>query len=109
MHRRRFTVLLLLAVSVFASGRWSRATPPQGQGRTPAAVHVEMRNVMYHCTDQIAVHLLQLQGLVLPTPRTRLPVVDDVQSFTLALHFAERVAKIFARAEQHALNQARHG
>jgi hypothetical protein len=48
-----------------------------------------MRNVMYHCTDQVAVHVLQLHGWVLPTQRARLPVLDDVQSFTLAIHFAE--------------------
>ena len=43
MNRRRFTVLLLLVVSFFAPGRWSHAIPPQGQGRTPSAVYVEMR------------------------------------------------------------------
>jgi hypothetical protein len=52
-------------------------------------VQVDMRNVMYHFTDQVAVHILQLHGLVLPTQRARLPVFDDVQSFTLAIHFAE--------------------
>jgi hypothetical protein len=48
-----------------------------------------MRNVMYHFTDQVAVHILQLHGLVLPTQRARLPVFDDVQSFAFAIHFAE--------------------
>jgi hypothetical protein len=48
-----------------------------------------MRNVMYHFTDQVAVHIRQLHGRVLPTQRARLPVLDDVQSFTFAIDFAE--------------------
>jgi hypothetical protein len=44
---------------------------------------------MYHCTDQVVIHIRQLQGRVLPTQRARLPVLDDVQSFTVAITFAE--------------------
>jgi hypothetical protein len=53
------------------------------------AVQVDMRNVIYHCTDQFAVHIHQLHGLVLPTQHERFPVLDDVQSFTIAIAFAE--------------------
>jgi hypothetical protein len=57
MNRRMLPVLLLVAVSFFAPGRSSRATPPPEQGRTRLAVQVDMRNVLYHCTDRIVVHI----------------------------------------------------
>jgi hypothetical protein len=44
---------------------------------------------MYHCTDQFVVHIRQLHGTVLPTQRERFPTLDDVQSFTVAIAFAE--------------------
>ena len=80
---------LLVVVGFGAPGRPSLAKPSRVPGRTTPAVQVDMRNVMYHFTDQIAVHVHQLQGRVLPTPRARLPVFDDVESFTFAIAFAE--------------------
>jgi hypothetical protein len=102
MNRRMLPVLLLVAVSFFAPGRSSRATPPPEQGRTRLAVQVDMRNVLYHCTDRIVVHIRQLHGKVPPTQRARVPVFDDVQSFTLALEFAE--IAIGMEALSHLLN-----
>jgi hypothetical protein len=89
MTRILITVGLLMVVGFGAPGRPSLAKPSRVQGRTTPAVQVDMRNVMYHFTDQIAVHIHQLQGRVLPTPRARLPVFDDVESFTFAIAFAE--------------------
>jgi hypothetical protein len=87
MNRIMVTVLLLVVVGFF--GRPSFAKPPQEKTSKTPAVQMDMRNVMYHFTDQIAVHILQLHGRVLPTQRARLPVFDDVESFTFALDFAE--------------------
>src|SRR6266446_2685465 len=103
MNRLTFTVLLLVAVGCCTEGRPSLAKPPQEKRSTTSAVQVDMRNVMYHITDQVAVHILQLQGLVLPTKRHGLPVFDDVQSFTLAIRFAE--IAIGMDALSHILNQ----
>ena len=89
MDRFTFIVLLLVVVGCVTTGRSSLAKLPQEQGSKTPAVQVDMRNVMYHFTDQVAVHILQLHGLVLPTQGARLPVFDDVQSFTFAIHFAE--------------------
>ncbi len=102
MNRLTFTVLLLVAVGCGIPGRWSLAKPPQQKRSTTSAVQVDMRNVMYHVTDHVAVHILQLQGLVLPTKRQGIPVFDDVQSFTLAIHFAE--IAIGMEALSHILN-----
>jgi hypothetical protein len=89
MQRILVTVWLLVVVGFGAPGRPSLAKPARAQGRTTPAVQVDMRNVIYHFTDQIAVHIHQLQGRVLPTPRARFPVFDDVESFTFAIAFAE--------------------
>ena len=46
-----------------------------------------MRNVMYHFTDSVAVHIRTLQGQLVP--KGELPVFDDKQSFTLDIKAAE--------------------
>jgi hypothetical protein len=102
MHRLTFTVLLFVAVGCCTAGRPTLAKPPQQKRSPTSAVQVDMRNVMYHITDQVAVHILQLQGLVLPTKRHGLPVFDDIQSFTLAIHYAE--IAISTEALSHILN-----
>jgi len=89
MNRITLIALLLIVVACVTTGRSSLAKPPQEKGSKTPAVQVDMRNVVYHFTDQVTVHILQLHGLVLPTQRERLPVLDDVQSFTFAIHFAE--------------------
>src|SRR5215468_2319425 len=89
MDRITFIILLLIAVACVHTGRSSLAKLSQEKGSKTPAVQVDMRNVVYHFTDQITVHIHQLHGLVLPTQRERLPVLDDIQSFTFAIHFAE--------------------
>jgi hypothetical protein len=56
----------------------------QSQGKP---VSVEMRNVMYHFTDTVAVHIRRLHGQL--EPKGELPVFDDKQSFTLQISAAE--------------------
>src|SRR5437588_879348 len=89
MDRITCIVLLIVLVGCVTTGRSSLAKLPQEKGSKTPAVQVDMRNVMYHFTDQVAVHILQLHGLVLPTQGARLPVLDDVQSFTFVIHYAE--------------------
>src|SRR5437588_12093409 len=88
MDRITCIVLLIVLVGCVTTGRSSLAKLPQEKGSKTPTVQVEMRNVMYHFTDQVAVHILQLHGMLLPTQRTGLPVFDDTQSFTLAMHSA---------------------
>ena len=54
-----------------------------------AHVQIAMKNVMYHYTGPIAVHVVQLQGELLPKKSGEIPVFDDKTSFTLALSSAE--------------------
>jgi hypothetical protein len=55
---------------------------------TQGAVHAEMRNVMYHYTEPIAVHIAYLTGELHPTQQGGMPVFDDANSFTLSIDSA---------------------
>lgn len=48
-----------------------------------------MKNVMYHFTDRIAVHIVQLQGHLKPTRASTTVFFDDKNSFILAMASAE--------------------
>jgi hypothetical protein len=52
-------------------------------------VHVAMRNVMYHYTEPVAVHIYQLQGELRPAKAGEMIAFDDKNSFTLVLSSAE--------------------
>jgi len=52
-------------------------------------VKVEMRNVVYHFADNIAVHIRSMRGELAPADGHDLPIFDDRNSFTLQLASAE--------------------
>jgi hypothetical protein len=90
-----FIVLLCLAIeSTFGQTR---------SGVNTRAVGVQMRNVMYHFTDQIVVHIFDLEGELIPIKETGIPVFDDNQSFRLAIDSAE--IAISTNAMANVLNQ----
>jgi hypothetical protein len=66
-------------------------------------VRTEMRNVLYHFTDSIAVHIVQLEGELVPIGSPGIPVFDDANSFALAIRSAE--ISITTDALTNALNQ----
>lgn len=55
----------------------------------PRAVEIVMKNVVYHYTDSIAVHIFKLQGALVPAKSDSIVIFDDKNSFTLALASAE--------------------
>lgn len=63
------------------------------------AVQVAMKNIMYHYTEAIAVHIVHLQGELLPTKAGAIVVFDDKNSFTLALASAEIAISCHALAQ----------
>ena len=83
MLRNATIALLLLAA------RYVTAQVQQDTKIKTNAVETAMRNVRYHFTDQIAVHIFQLRGMLVPTKGDSLPVFDNADSFTLAIGFAE--------------------
>lgn len=73
--------VLLLALPAFST---AQSAPAEGEGAH--AVATEMRNVMYHFTEDIAVHIVELKGKLIP--RKDIPVFDDKQSFILEIESA---------------------
>ncbi len=76
------------------------APPARSEPQHGAPVQVQMRNILYHFTGGIAVHIRRLDGRLLPTGS--LPVFDDKQSFWIAIETAE--IAITTDAMQHVLN-----
>ncbi|MHB8527054.1 MAG: hypothetical protein ACYDD2_12960 [Candidatus Acidiferrales bacterium] len=52
-------------------------------------VRVQMRNVMYHFSDSVAVHIITLNGEVVPVGDNKFPVFDDTKSFDIDISSAE--------------------
>jgi hypothetical protein len=90
------TLLLTLSLSLSASAQ-SNPLPPHESGQETAGsaassnheVQVAIKNVMYHFTDSIAAHIVQLQGHLSPTKDGAIVVFDDTNSFTIAVSSAE--------------------
>jgi hypothetical protein len=78
-----FLISCSLAVSVTRAQEASHSQPDGG------AVQVQMHNVMYHFTDQVAVHLINVGGSLVPTSAGHFPIFDDKNSFELQITAAE--------------------
>jgi hypothetical protein len=78
--RMRQAAVLSIALGSFAQ---SPASPPRN------AVAVAMRNVMYHFTAPIAVHIYELSGWLTPTGQNPFPIFDDARSFVLHIDAAD--------------------
>lgn len=75
----------------------------KGGEQAAGAVHVQMRNVMYHYAGSIAVHIRQLGGELVSTRAGQMPVFDDKQSFILRIAAGEMA--ITPAAMANVLNQ----
>jgi hypothetical protein len=93
------TVLLSVCVSLALVG----SDAQEQSSAASRSVHTEMHNVMYHFTDSSAVHIVYLEGELVPTTETGIPVFDDPNSFTLNLRSTEM--SITTDALANALNQ----
>jgi len=78
---------LLLALVMCVAPASNAQTKPGAQH--PETVAVEMQNVMYRFTEQIAVHIFNLQGKLVSTKPNEIPVFDDNRSFLVAISSAE--------------------
>jgi len=94
----------LLAAAVFCLSFFSRSSWGQAQQAAEHnRVHAEMRNVNYHFTNTISVHIVHLEGELVPTGAQDMPVFDDANSFGMAIQSAE--ISIATDALANALNQ----
>lgn len=94
-------VLLLFCATCFAF------TSPFATEKSDSAnsdvVQVQMQNVMYHYSEATAVHIVRLQGELIPTKKDSFPIFDDRMSFVLSIHAAEISINVSALAS--VLNQ----
>jgi len=75
----------------------------QEQPSQQARVRAEMRNVVYHYTDSIAVHIVHLQGALAPAGKAEFPIFEDPSSFVVEVKSAE--ISISSGALANVLNQ----
>ena len=88
---------LLLAMCMITAIKGAASSPfkTAAQNSAPqnaadaAAVRTEMRNVMYHFTDSIVVHVRSFQGAVIPVGKNPFPIFDDKNSFDMKIDSAE--------------------
>jgi hypothetical protein len=78
---------VLMAVLLLCCATADIAWPAPGSEASGRPVEVQMRNVMYHFTNSVAVHIRKLHGQL--APRGDIPVFDDKESFTLQIDSAE--------------------
>jgi hypothetical protein len=88
---RPICLSLLLGALLNLSPQQPAAQSNQAPSKASDAhvVQVAMKNIMYHFTDQIAAHIIRLQGQLVPTRPGAFVVFDDRNSFTLDLNSAE--------------------
>src|SRR5438128_1310781 len=86
--------VLLVAYAIWLSARGYSQEQEAERGH----VHTEMRNVLYHFTDSASVHIVYLEGELIPTSEHGIPVFDDANSFALGIHSAEIIITIDALA-----------
>ncbi len=72
-----------VAILLLAAGAVAQSHPAK-----PHVVAVTMRNVMYHFTARIAVHIQELSGWLTPTGQNPFPIFDDSRSFVLHIDAA---------------------
>jgi hypothetical protein len=91
MNTKAFCYVCLFALLFVVpfSSLPSRASGQTGEASENHAVQVEMRNILYHYTESVAVHIVRLQGRLLPANPGAIVVFDDKNSFALALASAE--------------------
>lgn len=87
-HPPILACLLTLCFLISSRAEDSRHTDP-AQFSEARPVQVVMNNVMYHYTGQAAVHIVKLQGELLPSKAGEIVAFDDKNSFVLALTSAQ--------------------
>src|SRR5947209_5467755 len=85
MKKIALALSLVCALAVCFAGAQEGAHASQDNG----AVQVQMHNVMYHFTDKVVVHLINLGGSLVPTKAGHFPIFDDKESFELHIAAAE--------------------
>jgi hypothetical protein len=89
MKMKTSVPIYLFSVLVIVSHFSPNRAAAQSNEASETQVQIAMRNVIYHYTGPIAVHVFRLQGELLPTKPGATVVFDDKNSFKLALTSAQ--------------------
>jgi hypothetical protein len=84
-----FVWLFAAICYVLPSDGLNHASAQSSEAPDTHAVQIAMNNVMYHYTEPIAVHIVRLQGQLVPTKSGTTVNFDDKNSFILVLDSAE--------------------
>lgn len=94
MFTRHRSILTRLLVFIFLSLPGTNEAlladeNPDKHAASVRPVQVAMRNVDYHYTPDVSVHILLLEGELLPTKPPQIVVFDDKDSFLLSMAYSE--------------------
>jgi hypothetical protein len=84
-HDRCSRLLIVFAIALGFCALAHASDPAKEDG----AVQVQMNNVMYHYSEDVAVHLRRLAGALAPTQPGEIPAFDKKGSFRLEITAAE--------------------
>lgn len=80
----RFPMVWLMAVATSATGQNPAAPKPAARPPTTGAVHIEVRNGLFHVTDDVLLTVSMLDGWMIPRPG-QVVSLDKTNSFTLRI------------------------
>ncbi len=89
-----FMRMFPLGLIVLAGTLAPAFAPQNSETANKSAVQVQMQNVMYHYSEPTAVHIVRLQGELVPTKKDGFPIFDDRMSFVLSIRAAEISIKV---------------
>ena len=85
----RCGTFLLLTFSAMLSSPLLNVAAQSSEAADTRPVQIAMKNVTYHYSDPVSVHINALQGELVPTKAGAIVFFDDKNSFNLHLNYAE--------------------
>src|SRR5205809_5131393 len=99
LSQNRCFVSAMLMLLLLDGGKPAMAQAAPGIEASGQSLDVQMRNVMYHFTDDVSVHIRKLHGKLAPKGHN-LPIFDDAGLWAACIH---------ARLQQAPAHQVRQG
>jgi hypothetical protein len=85
----RYRIFLSLMLFAVLATPLLNAAAQSSEAADTRPVEFAMKNVTYHYSERVAVHIAQLQGELVPTKTGAIVFFDDKNSFNLRLNYAE--------------------
>jgi hypothetical protein len=87
--RHQFSTWIILVCLCSVQLLSGRATAQSRDASDDHSVEVAMKNVLYHFTDRVTVHITDLQGRLFPIDPASIVIFDDKNAFILSIDWAE--------------------